>query len=40
MKSLLDIESFGGIDADTDFLLDECFEDHEAYLRREAAPST
>jgi hypothetical protein len=25
------VESFGGIDADTDQLLDECFEDHEAF---------
>jgi hypothetical protein len=32
MASILDIQSFGGIDADTDFLLDECFVDHEAYL--------
>jgi hypothetical protein len=32
MKSLAEIKSFGGIDADTDFLLDECFEDHEAYV--------
>ncbi len=28
---LLGVESFGGIDADTDQLLDECFEDHEAF---------
>src|SRR4051794_25461786 len=26
-------ESFGGIDADADRLLDECFEDHDAYLQ-------
>ena len=25
------VESFGGIDADTDQFLDECFEDHEAF---------
>jgi hypothetical protein len=31
-KTLSDIASFGGIDADTDFLLDDCFEDHEAYI--------
>lgn len=32
MQKLIDIESFGGIDADTDFLLEQCFRDHEAYL--------
>lgn len=31
MKSLGDISSFGGIDADADDLLDACFQDHEAY---------
>jgi hypothetical protein len=25
--------TFGAIDADTDLLLDECFEDHEAYVQ-------
>ena len=33
MKQLHEIETFGGIDADTDTLLDECFEDHEAYIQ-------
>lgn len=32
MKDLDEIASFGGIDADADFLLDQCFEDHEAYI--------
>lgn len=32
MKELFDIENFGTIDADSDDLLYECFEDHEAYL--------
>jgi hypothetical protein len=32
MRSLLEVESFGGIDAEADILLDECFQDHEAYL--------
>lgn len=32
MKQLYEIETFGGIDADTDLLLDTCFERHEAYL--------
>ena len=32
MKRLKDVESFGGIDADADELLDECFQDHEAYI--------
>ena len=36
MKQLHEIDSFGGIDADTDTLLDECFEDHEAYLKSKA----
>lgn len=31
MKKLLKIENFGAIDADTDDLLLDCFEDHEAY---------
>jgi hypothetical protein len=31
---LREVESFGGIDADTDQLLDECFDDHEAYFVR------
>ena len=31
MIKLIDVESFGGIDADTDTLLEQCFEDHEAY---------
>jgi len=31
MNDLKDIDSFGGIDADADALLDECFQDHEAY---------
>jgi hypothetical protein len=31
MKSLLEIENFGAIDADNDDLLLDCFEDHEAY---------
>jgi len=33
MKKLVDVESFGGIDADTDELLDTCFQSHDAYLR-------
>jgi len=32
MKSLVDVESFGGTDADNDDLLLKAFEDHEAYL--------
>jgi len=32
MEQLLEVDSFGGIDADTDALLEQCFEDHEAYL--------
>jgi len=36
MKQLHEIDSFGGIDADTDMLLDTCFEDHEAYLKSKA----
>ena len=31
MKTLLEIESFGGIDADADDLLDVAFQSHEAY---------
>ncbi|MCC6409380.1 MAG: hypothetical protein IT453_19635 [Planctomycetes bacterium] len=31
MKNLRAVGSFGGIDADTDALLDDCFQDHEAY---------
>ena len=31
MKTLFQVESFGTIDADSDDLLYECFEDHEAY---------
>lgn len=33
MKSLNEVASFGGIDAEADALLDECFQDHEAYLK-------
>lgn len=32
MKRLQEVDSFGGIDADADALLDECFQDHEAYV--------
>lgn len=32
MKSLLEVEHFGAIDADNDDLLLDCFEDHEAFL--------
>lgn len=32
MKSLLDVDHFGAIDADNDDLLLDCFEDHEAFL--------
>lgn len=32
MRSLAEVESFGGIDADEDTLLEACFQDHEAYL--------
>jgi hypothetical protein len=31
MKKLLEITDFGGIDADNDSILFECFEDHEAF---------
>lgn len=33
MKRLDEVQSFGGIDADADSLLDACFQDHEAYQR-------
>lgn len=33
MKSLMEVEHFGAIDADNDDLLLDCFEDHEAFLR-------
>ncbi len=36
MSSLADTQSFGGIDADVDDLLDACFQDHEAYLKARA----
>lgn len=36
MKKLDDISTFGGIDADTDVLLEKCFEDHEAYIETKA----
>lgn len=32
MNKLINVESFGGIDADNDDILFECFEDHEAFL--------
>ena len=32
MKALLDVNEFGAVDADADRLLEQCFEDHEAYL--------
>lgn len=31
MRTLLEIGTFGGTDADTDDLLDQAFQDHEAY---------
>ena len=31
MKSISEISSWGGIDADNDRLLMACFQDHEAY---------
>jgi len=31
MERLSNVASFGGIDADTDTLLEQCFEDHEVY---------
>ncbi|MCD2262885.1 hypothetical protein K3888_09230 [Dietzia aurantiaca] len=33
MKELIQIDSFGAIDADADELLRDCFEDHPAYLQ-------
>lgn len=33
MKPLLDVTTFGAVDADNDPLLLDCFEDHEAFLR-------
>jgi len=36
MIKLDDILTFGGIDADTDGLLEECFENHEAYIETKA----
>lgn len=33
MRQLNEIDTFGGIDADTDNLLDICFEDHEAFFQ-------
>jgi hypothetical protein len=33
MVELRNVKDFGTVDADTDPLLDECFENHEAYLR-------
>jgi len=33
VQKLGDVESFGGIDADADALLDQCFQSHEAYAR-------
>ncbi len=32
LKSLIGVDNFGAIDADNDELLQECFENHEAYL--------
>jgi ABC-type phosphate/phosphonate transport system ATPase subunit len=32
LRSLADAEDFGSIDADTDQLLTQSFEDHEAFL--------
>lgn len=32
MKSLIEVESFGAVDADKDDFLYECFEDHEAFI--------
>lgn len=31
--NLAEVDSFGGIDADTDLLLERCFQSHEAYVR-------
>ncbi|TCW20613.1 P-loop ATPase, Sll1717 family [Dietzia cinnamea] len=36
MKELVQIDSFGAIDADADELLRDCFEDHPAYLELKA----
>lgn len=36
MKQLNKIDNFGGIDADTDSLLDTCFENHDAYVKSKA----
>jgi hypothetical protein len=30
-KRIVEAETFGAVDADADTLLDQCFEDHEAY---------
>ncbi len=32
MRKLSEIESFGAIDADNDDILNDCFEDHEAFI--------
>ena len=32
MKDLSIVEEFGAVDADADTLLEQCFEDHDAYL--------
>ncbi|HWW96588.1 MAG TPA: hypothetical protein VNY74_02785 [Edaphobacter sp.] len=32
MKTLMDVNELGAVDADADNLLEQCFEDHEAYL--------
>jgi hypothetical protein len=32
MKTLMDVDELGAVDADADNLLEQCFEDHEAYL--------
>jgi len=31
MKQISEIDNFGAVDADSDTLLFDCFEDHEAY---------
>ena len=36
MVKLKEIPTFGGIDADTDGLLNQCFENHEAYIETKA----
>ena len=33
MKDLLEVESFGAIDADNDDILYDCFENHEAFTQ-------